>query len=188
MLIYAFGAVILLCLLSFRSWRAAFCIVAPLALVSVMAYAFMAQLKIDLKVSTLPVVALGVGVGVDYGIYLFFRMRSYLTKTSRNCDLPVNAVATGPEHPAGQEMLFEEALTASLRQTGSAVLFTGLTLAVGVSTWILSALKFQADMGILLTFMSLFNMLGAIFLLPAIARWLLPHHKHRVKSPDRAED
>ncbi len=154
MLLYVFGAVILLCLLAFRSWRAAFCIVVPLALVSVMAYALMARLHIGLKVSTLPVVALGVGVGVDYGIYLFFRLRAFIRSG----------------------LLFEEALAAALRQTGSAVVFTGLTLAVGVSTWIFSALKFQADMGILLTFMFLFNMLGAILLLPAIARWLMPHH------------
>lgn len=180
MLIYVFGAVILLCLFSFRSWQAAFCIVVPLALVSVMAYALMAQLKIGLKVSTLPVVALGVGVGVDYGIYLFFRLRSYITTKTRHtgesADLDGIVLEVADEH----EMLFEEALTASLRQTGSAVVFTGLTLAVGVSTWIFSALKFQADMGILLTFMFLFNMLGAIFLLPAIARWLMPHHKRRV--------
>jgi predicted RND superfamily exporter protein len=158
MLVYVFGAVILLCLLAFRSWRAAFCIVVPLAIVSVMAYAVMSQLEIGLKVSTLPVVALGVGVGVDYGIYLFFRLREFMRGG----------------------VLFEEALTEALRHTGSAVVFTGLTLAVGVSTWIFSALKFQADMGILLTFMFLFNMLGAILLLPAIARWLLPHHRwHR---------
>ncbi len=184
MLMYVFGAVILLCLISFRSWRAAFCIVVPLALVSVMAYALMAQLKIGLKVSTLPVVALGVGVGVDYGIYLFFRLRSYITKRTRHSGESVDMDGIVLEVADDHEMLFEEALTASLRQTGSAVLFTGLTLAVGVSTWIFSALKFQADMGVLLTFMFLFNMLGAIFLLPAIARWLMPHHKHKIKPSD----
>lgn len=153
---YVFSAVILLCLVTFRSIKAALCIVAPLALVSILAYALMSHLEIGLKVSTLPVVALGVGVGVDYGIYLFYRLRHFLNKG----------------------WYFEEALTESLRQTGSAVMFTGLTLAVGVSTWIFSALKFQADMGILLTFMFFFNMLGAILVLPAIARWVFPHH-HR---------
>ncbi len=156
MLVYVFSAVILLCLITFRSLRAAICIVIPLALVSILAYALMSHLEIGLKISTLPVVALGVGVGVDYGIYLFYRLRHFLK----------------------QGMLFEESLTEALRQTGSAVVFTGLTLAVGVSTWIFSSLKFQADMGILLTFMFYFNMLGAILLLPAIARWLYPHH-HR---------
>ncbi|MCC5806741.1 MAG: MMPL family transporter [Opitutales bacterium] len=157
MLLYVFSAVIVLCLIAFRSWRAAFCIVTPLAVVSILAYALMYLMEIGLKVSTLPVVALGVGVGVDYGIYLFFKLRE--------------CMRTG--------LLFEESLVEALRQTGSAVVFTGLTLAVGVSTWIFSALQFQADMGILLTFMFLFNMLGAILLLPAIARWLMPHHHWR---------
>lgn len=153
-LIYVFGAVILLCLITFRSWRAALCIVLPLALVSILAYALMYLLGIGLKSSTLPVVALGVGVGVDYGIYLFARIQVYLKRGD----------------------FFEDALRRSLQRTGSAVVFTGITLAIGVSTWIFSDLKFQADMGLLLTFMFLLNMLGAIFLLPAIARWVFPHH------------
>ena len=153
-LIYVFGAVILLCLVTFRSWRAAVCIVLPLVLVSILAYAMMYLLGIGLKSSTLPVVALGIGVGVDYGIYLFARLQVYLQ----------------------QGDFFEDALRRSLQRTGSAVVFTGITLAIGVSTWIFSTLKFQADMGLLLTFMFLLNMLGAIFLLPAIARWLFPHH------------
>jgi uncharacterized protein len=153
-LMYVFGAVILLCLITFRSWKAAVCIVLPLALVSILAYALMYLMGIGLKSNTLPVVALGVGVGVDYGIYLFARMQVYIERGD----------------------FFEDALREALQRTGSAVVFTGVTLALGVSTWIFSTLKFQADMGILLTFMFLLNMLGAIFLLPAIARWLFPHH------------
>ncbi len=153
-LMYVFGAVILLCLITFRSWRAALCIVLPLALVSILAYTLMYFLGIGLKSSTLPVVALGIGVGVDYGIYLFARLDIYIK----------------------QGDFFEDALAKALRRTGSAVVFTGVTLALGVSTWIFSSLQFQADMGILLTFMFLLNMLGAIFLLPAIARWIFPHH------------
>jgi hypothetical protein len=87
---------------------------------------------------------------VDYGIYLFSRLRYFLK----------------------QERDFQSALFDTFHYTGSAVLFTGLTLALGVSTWIFSPLKFQADMGILLTFMFLLNMAGAMILLPALARWL----------------
>ncbi|MDT4883032.1 hypothetical protein FQZ97_1190400 [compost metagenome] len=50
-----------------------------------------------------------------------------------------------------------------------ATVFTAITLSVGVATWSFSALKFQADMGLLLTFMFMTNMLMAITLLPAIA-------------------
>ncbi len=150
-LLYVFGAVIFLCFYEFRSVRSVLCIVLPLALVSLLAYALMSIFQIGLKVSTLPVVALGVGVGVDYGIYIFSRLRSYLHE--------------------GQTL--QQAYLHTLAITGNGVIFTGVTLAIGVSTWIFSPLKFQADMGILLTFMFLVNMLGAILLLPALACFLL---------------
>ena len=146
-LVYVYAAIIALCLLTFRSLRGTLLIVIPLSLVSTLAYALMAGLGIGLKVSTLPVVALGVGVGVDYGIYIYARLREHMD--------------------AGLDV--HSAYLRALGETGSAVIFTGLTLAIGVSTWIFSALKFQADMGILLTFMFLMNMLGAVTLLPALA-------------------
>jgi uncharacterized protein len=151
-LIYVFGAVILLCWASFRSLRAVVCIVIPLALVSLLAYALMAFLDIGLKVNTLPVVALGVGIGVDYGIYIYNRFQHFLNE--------------------GRSI--QGAYTMTLRVTGNAVVFTGITLAIGVFTWVFSPLQMQADMGILLTFMFLVNMIGAILLLPALATWLLP--------------
>jgi len=151
-LLYVFGAVIALCLVTFRSVWGTLCIVIPLGLVSLLGYALMTVLEIGLKVSTLPVVALGVGVGVDYGIYIYSRFKDLLD----------------------QGMPIGEAYWNTLRRTGNGVVFTGATLAIGVATWIFSPLKFQADMGILLTFMFLVNMLGAILLLPALARWLLP--------------
>ena len=153
-LLWVFGAVIALCLITFRDWRAALCIVLPLAIVSYLAYALMVYLGIGLKTSTLPVVALGVGIGVDYGIYIFARLMTALD--------------------AGE--YFEDAMLVALKEAGAAVVFTGLTLAIGVSTWVFSNLKFQADMGLLLTFMFLVNMAGAIVLLPAMARWFWRHH------------
>ena len=152
MLIMVYGAIILLCLLTFRSITGTIAIVVPLALVSLMAYALMAFLGIGLKVNTLPVVALGVGIGVDYGIYIFSRLQSLLK--------------------SGQNLY--AAYTETLRLTGRAVLFTALTLGIGVGTWIFSELQFQADMGILLAFMFILNMVGALVLLPALAYWLMP--------------
>ena len=160
-LYWVFGAVIALCLITFRSIRATLCIVVPLIIVSYLAYALMVYLGIGLKTSTLPVVALGIGIGVDYGIYLFARLQSELK--------------------AGQ--YFEDAMFVAFKDTGAAVVFTGLTLAIGVSTWLFSSLKFQADMGLLLTFMFLVNMLGAIILLPAMARWFWRHHTGRTQAP-----
>jgi predicted RND superfamily exporter protein len=61
--------------------------------------------------------------------------------------------------------------------TGRVVILTGLTLAFGVATWAFSPIKFQADMGILLVFMFVWNMLGALILLPALGYFLLPNGK-----------
>jgi hypothetical protein len=151
MLAYVYGVVSLLCLLMFRSIRAVICIVLPLAITSILCQALMTALGIGVKVATLPVIALGVGIGVDYGIYIFDRLRSFLALN----------------HPV------HEAYLETLKTTGRAVSFTGVTLAVGVATWVFSPIRFQADMGILLTFMFLWNMVGALTLLPALAYFLL---------------
>ncbi len=150
MLLAIFGALILLCLLTFRSITAVICVIVPLTMVSIFCNALMASLSIGLKVATLPVIALGVGVGVDYGIYLFERIQHHM-----RCD----------------DMNFHDAFHAAMRQRGTAAVFTAITMAVAVGTWTLSALKFQADMGLLLSFMFLVNMLGAICLLPALGAW-----------------
>ncbi len=154
-LFYVFSAIIILCLLTFRSVTGTLCIVIPLALVSLLAYALMTILEIGLKVNTLPVVALGVGVGVDYGIYIYSRLVSIMDEGS-----PLT-----------------EAYLLTLKISGAGVIFTGVALAIGVVTWIFSPLKFQADMGILLTFMFLVNMLGAILLLPALANYMVKSEK-----------
>ena len=106
----------------------------------------MAYLGIGIKVATLPVVALGVGIGVDYSIYIYAKMETYLH----------------------QNMSLIEAYYNTLKTTGNAIVLTAVTLAIGVITWVWSPIKFQADMGILLTFMFIWNMIGAIWLLPAL--------------------
>jgi uncharacterized protein len=146
MLLAIFGSLALLCLITFRSVRAVLCIMVPLTMVSIFCNALMAVLGIGLKVATLPVVALGVGVGIDYGIYLYERI----------------------QHEMDDGRSFQEAFYESLTQRGTAAVFTALTMAVGVATWTLSDLKFQADMGLLLAFMFFVNVLGAICLLPAL--------------------
>ena len=150
MMMYVYGAVIALCLLSFRSLRATISVVVPLFVVSTLAQALMTFLNIGLTVSTLPVIALGVGIGVDYGIYILATMNQGLS----------------------QGLTVQQSYMMALKERGTAVIFTGVTLAIGVSTWFFSDLKFQMDMGILLTFMFLVNMLGAIIVLPALANLL----------------
>ena len=151
MLFFLYGAVFLMCLLSFRNPLAALCIVLPLVLVTELGHSLMVELDIGMKVNTLTVVALGVGIGVDYAIYIFARMRESLR--------------------AGKSV--SESYFIALKTTGIAIFYTALTLAVGVAMWIFSDLKFQADMGVMLTFMFVVNMVAAIVFLPALCRWLL---------------
>jgi predicted RND superfamily exporter protein len=152
MLFLVYGAVALLCFVTFRSWRAVLVAMLPLMLTSVLAEALMVALGMGVKVATLPVIALGVGIGVDYALYVLSvtlaRMRAGAT--------------------------LKEAYATALQFTGRVVLLTGVTLAAAVATWHFSSIKFQADMGLLLAFMFLWNMLGALVLIPALARFLLP--------------
>jgi len=159
-LIGVFLSVSVMCLITFRSLLGTALVVVPLALVSVLVYAVMALVGIGLKVSTLPMVALGAGIGVDYGIYLFSRMQGFLK----------------------EGLSVHDAYERTLRVTGASIIFTGVTLAIGVATWVFSPLKFQADIGVMLTFMFLVNMLGAIILLPALAAALIRPHAARPAS------
>ena len=152
MLFWVYGAVILLCLITFRSWRATLCAVIPLMLTSILCEALMVGLGIGVKVATLPVIALGVGIGVDYALYVMTIMLGFLRE--------------------GKSL--SEAYYRALVSTGKVVMLTGITLAIGVGTWIFSPIKFQADMGVLLAFMFVWNMVGALLLLPALAYFLLP--------------
>lgn len=147
MLWLVYGVVALLVFFTFPSIKALLCIMVPLGLTSILCEALMAQLGIGVKVATLPVITLGVGVGVDYGIYIYSRMESYFKE--------------------GKGL--KEAYLSTLETTGKAVSFTGFTLAFGVATWYWSAIEFQKDMGILLVFMFLWNMVGSLTLLPALA-------------------
>lgn len=151
MLFWVYGAVIVLCAITFRSWRAVLCAVLPLILTSVLCEALMVALNIGVKVATLPVIALGVGIGVDYALYVMSILLARLK--------------------VGDSL--SEAYYQSLLFTGKVVLLTGVTLALCVVIWVVSPIKFQADMGLLLAFMFVGNMIGALVLLPALAHFLL---------------
>jgi predicted RND superfamily exporter protein len=152
MLFLVYAVVITFCFITFRSWRAVVCAVVPLTITSILAQALMVVLGIGVKVATLPVIALGVGIGVDYALYVLSIMLKNLQ--------------------AGSSL--SEAYYRTLLFTGRVVILTGITLAAGVATWMFAPIKFQADMGLLLSFMFLWNMFGAMILLPSLAYFLLP--------------
>ncbi len=150
-----YGVVAALVFFTFPSIRAVICIMGPLALTSVLCEALMAKMGIGVKVATLPVIALGVGIGVDYGIYIYSKMETYLKE--------------------GKSL--KESYLDTLKTTGKAVAFTGMTLAFGVATWYWSDIQFQKDMGILLVFMFVWNMVGSLTLLPALAHFLMSDNR-----------
>ena len=162
MLFWVYGAVILLCYATFRSWRAVLVAVLPLVLTSILCEVLMVVLGMGVKVATLPVIALGVGIGVDYALYVLSVM---LTRMRAGATL-------------------SDAYLHALRFTGRVVILTGVTLAVAVATWLFSPIKFQADMGILLAFMFIWNMVGALVLVPALAHFLMPHKAAQRPDPE----
>lgn len=157
MLLYVYGAVILFCLITFRSWRATTVAILPLIMTSMLCEALMVWMGIGVKVATLPVIALGVGIGVDYALYLLSVQLQYQR----------DGYSLG--------VAYKKAVAS----TGKVVALVGVTLATGVITWAWSPIKFQADMGILLTFMFLWNMLGALILIPALSYFFLNPDKDK---------
>ncbi len=167
MLIVLYGAVTVLCFATFRSWRATVVALVPLVITSFLCEALMVALGIGVKVATLPVIALGVGVGVDYALYLLS-----VQLAQQRAGVPLRLAYK-------RAVLF----------TGKVVAMVGLTLAAGVITWAWSPIKFQADMGLLLTFMFVWNMLGALVLIPALSHFLLnprPETLHAGVQPHAA--
>ncbi len=122
MLFLVYAAVIVLAFITFRSWRAVVCAVVPLMVTSVLCEALMVWLNIGVKVATLPVIALGVGIGVDYALYVMTVTMTHLK--------------------AG--MTLSEAYYKALLFTGKVVVLTGITLGIAVATWAWSPIKFQA--------------------------------------------
>jgi predicted RND superfamily exporter protein len=160
MLLLVYAAVILLCFITFRSWRAVVVAVVPLVITSVLCEALMVGLGIGVKVATLPVIALGVGIGVDYALYLL------------SVQLAQQRVGVS----------LAQSYRSALQFTGKVVVLVGVTLAAGVATWALSPIKFQADMGVLLAFMFVWNMVGAVVLIPALSYYLLPSGRARAST------
>jgi hypothetical protein len=109
----------------------------------------MRYLEIGLNINTLPVVSVGVGVGIDYGIYLL----------SRICE---EYQLAGGKYSSG-------VATRSIKTTGKAIFFTATTMIVGVLFWyFLSSMKFQAEMGLLLALIMFINIFAALVLIPTL--------------------
>ena len=172
--IIIFSTVFVICLITYRSIKAALILIIPVFVAQVLCDLFMMLNHIDLNIDSLPVASVGVGVGIDYGIYLMSRLREECGKTND----------------------FEKAKLIALTTTGKTIMFTALTIAVALIPWLFSSLKFQAEMGILILFLMIFNMIGALVFVPALSAVLKPNfvknmairNQTRRRSPWRAPD
>jgi predicted RND superfamily exporter protein len=142
----AFAAVFACCFLAYRSIIGGLMFLLPLILSNYMTYALMGAVGIGLDVNALPVVALGVGLGVDYGLY----------------------VVENVEEAYQRGASVVEAVRHGVMGAGKGVLVTGITMAAGLAFWRFSFLRFQAEMGMLLLFWMTMSMLGGLILLPAL--------------------
>ncbi|MBL6974870.1 MAG: MMPL family transporter, partial [Deltaproteobacteria bacterium] len=144
--IIAFSFVFLFCAIAYRSLIAGMLFLIPLMLSNYLTLALMGWRGIGLDVNALPVVALGVGLGVDYGLYVISRIREEFQEKN---DL-------------------REAIITAMSTAGKAVLLTAGTMVFGVVFWTFSFLRFQADMGLLLVFWMCVSMTGGLVLLPTL--------------------
>lgn len=148
----------------YQSLHAGWLMVLPMLFATVMTYAYMGWADIGISVNTVPVIAVGVGVGIDYAVYFMDRIREEMAVTRNIHRAVVNAVAT----------------------TGYAVSFTAATLIAGVVMWIfMSDLRFQSDAAVLLSFMLVVNALAAMLIVPA---WCVVFRPHFVVATHYDED
>jgi predicted RND superfamily exporter protein len=147
------------CTINFRSFTAGFILTIPLAISNIVTFALMAAYQIGLTVNTYPLSSIGIGLGVDYGIYFVSRLLEEREKAEDLNTAIINAITTN----------------------GKAIIIIATTLTVGLVFWLFSPLKFQAEMGALLALLLFFNMLGALLLVPSIIAILKPKFANKGK-------
>jgi predicted RND superfamily exporter protein len=154
-IVLALNLVILIgCSFAYRSLVAGVLLLIPVNLANAMLTASMSIAGLGLDVNSLPILAIGIGVGIDYGIYLL----------SRICE---------EYHAHGQD--WGRTITAALTTTGKAIMFTASIMLVGILPWyFLSGLKFMADMGLLLVLIMLINMVLSLVVLPLLVWFIKP--------------
>jgi predicted RND superfamily exporter protein len=151
--------VMLLAAFAYRSFVASFLLLIPVNLSNFLLVAAMHMLGIGLDINCAIVAVMGVGVGIDYGIYLLSRICEEYTAQSQD---------------------LRKAIYASLTTTGKAIMFTATIMLIGILPWyFLSDLKFMADMGLLLVAIMLINMLLSLIVLPTLVWFVNPKFLRR---------
>jgi predicted RND superfamily exporter protein len=152
-LVTIFVVIFITCWVTYGNYKSALILVMPVYVSQVLCEFLMMGLNIDINIDSLPVASVGVGVGIDYGMYLLSRIKD-------ECEKGVD---------------FDDAKNIALETTGKIIMFTALTLAMGLIFWVFSTLKFQAEMGFLLLCLMVFNMIGALIFVPCLCSDFRPH-------------
>lgn len=143
--------IFIVCSYAYKSFVAAIILLIPVNMSNLFLNAAMVAQGMGLDVNTLPILAIGLGVGIDYGIYLLSRIYEEFQTHKRHDQAIVLAIAT----------------------TGKAIFFTAIIILIGVLPWyFLSDLRFLADMGLLLVLVMLINMVCALVVVPLLV-WLI---------------
>ncbi|MFQ5660045.1 MAG: RND family transporter [Gammaproteobacteria bacterium] len=162
LLIFLLVAVVIfaLCLYAFRSWMAVSILIAPLIVTNFVVMSVMVYMGIGLDVNTMPVVSIGMGVGIDYGIYLLTRILQ--------------------EHRLSGD--YGMACAAALRTTGRAILFTAGIMVISSGLWyFLTSFRFLAEMGLLLSLIMAINMIGTLLVIPAAMTFFKPDFRKEAR-------
>jgi len=159
----ALFVLVFMCIIVYRSSIAGMFFMVPVVLSNIVTFAFMAWQNIGMNINTVPVAALGIGLGVDYALYICDRIKS--------------------EYHSGKDVL--EAISISLHCAGRGVFVTAFVLIVSVCVWLFSSLRFQAEMGILIGLWLAVSALSALFLMPALAYIFRPRFIFGEQDPNR---
>jgi predicted RND superfamily exporter protein len=161
-LFFMFTAVFLCSAVAFRSIVAGLLVLVPLMLGNVITFAVMALTGVGLFIYTLPVSALGIGVGIDYALYILSRLKKELS----------------------DQQTEKSAYITTFKTAGRAVCYTAATVTAGVLTLCLSEMRFQALLGVMLGIIMVANMLSALFVLTSLVSLLKPRFLFKqIKSP-----
>jgi predicted RND superfamily exporter protein len=143
---------VICCAVAYRSTQSGIFFMVPVMLSNAITFAYMAWQNIGMTLSTLPVAALGIGLGVDYAFYVVDGIREEFRRTD-------DLVASVRE---------------SLRTAGKGVLVTAFTLTASVVLWFSSSLRFQAEMGLLMGIWLAVSAFSALVIMPAMVMVFRP--------------
>lgn len=156
---------VLMCTWTYRSTVAGMFFMVPVIISNTVTFSVMAWQDIGMNINTVPVAALGIGLGVDYALYICDRIRHELI-----------------HHPVHDP---DRAVQVAINSAGRGVLVTAIVLIISILVWSFSSLRFQAEMGFLIAIWLGVSAFSALFVMPALAYFFKPKFIYDV-SKERA--